>query len=130
MAFYFIDEYSFSGSFYTIKCSNSLLRNISCVHCFVQLQIISKVNISKFTVCENKCVHCLYLCQCSVRKTLNSLKEDKTRADKQHHSEIAALSSNLTSLRQQLETTNGNLKAAETNGRQQTSQLAGVCVGG
>ncbi len=49
--------------------------------------------------------------QSSEQKALQALEEQKRRADMQHEGEITALSSNLASLRQQVE--NGRRKAEE-----------------
>ena len=64
--------------------------------------------------------------QTSSQQELTSLKENRDRAETQHQVEITALSSNLSALRQQLESGRRKVDSSETKMREMDRQITGT----
>ena len=62
------------------------------------------------------------------QRKLDTLKADKERGDKKHETEFSALSSNLATLRQQLQSTKTRLSSTEEMLTQQSAQVKGEII--
>ena len=69
--------------------------------------------------------------QAAAQSSYQTLTDQKEKSAQQHHMELTALSSNLSGLRQQVESYKKRINTAEATVKEQTAQLAGrgvMCV--
>ena len=81
--------------------------------------------IKYILLCLDSCT-CTFILQAIAQSSYQTLTDQKEKSAQQHHVELTALSSNLSGLRQQVESYKKRINTAEATVKEQTAQIAGM----